>query len=162
MKIRNWIFIGLIATAFISFSFQKKMETTSYKCMVQLVNYDGEGAYIITSLMDPEGAYERTLFVSGDDPEWYHLIDEWWGYFGKKKRSVDGITGATVGGGERTVIVFEIDNSKIDQGYKLRFETSVEDQQYYPTDLEIELTSEIPAKPIDGAGYIRYVRLMTN
>lgn len=130
--------------------------------MIQLVNYEGENAYVITSLINPEGDYAKTLFVNGDDPEWYHLIDEWWAYFAKKKRNLDGMTGATIGGGERKVITFDIDTALIDKGYKIRFETSVEDQQYHPADVEIELTSSLPAKPIEGSGYIRYVRMMTN
>src|SRR5690606_22385202 len=152
----------LVSGIFLSSSFKPEAGVTSYKCMIQLVNYQGEKAYVIASLMNPEGEYERTLYIMGDDPEWYHLIDEWWSFFGKKKRSVDGITGATVAGGERKVITFDIDNAKIDKGYKIRFETSVEDQKYYPADLEIELISQIPAKPMEGTGYIRYVRLMKN
>lgn len=127
-----------------------------------MVNYTGEKAYVIISLMNPSGEYEKTLFIMGDDSEWYHLIDEWWEYFGKKKRNIDGITGATVGGGERKVVAFEVDNALMDQGYKIRFETSVEDQQYYPADVEIPLTSDMPATPVEGSGYIRYVRLMPN
>lgn len=156
------IFMLLASGVFVVSSFKPDADVTSYKCMVQMVNYQGEKAYVIASLMNPEGEYERTLYIMGADPEWFHLIDEWWSYFGKKKRSVDGITGATVAGGERKVITFGIDNSKIDKGYKIRFETSVEDQKYFPADLEIELTSEIPPKPIDGTGYIRYVRLLKN
>lgn len=127
-----------------------------------MVNYTGENAYVIVSLINPKGEYDQTLFIIGDDFEWYHLIDEWWNYFGKKKRNIDGITGPTVSGGERKVIAFDIENSKLDQGYTIRFETSVEDQKYHPIDLEIAATTSIPAKPVNGSGYIRYVRMMPN
>lgn len=131
-----------------------------YKCMIQMVNYTGEGAYVIISLIDPKGAYEKTLFIQGDDDEWYHEIDEWWKFFGAKKRSVDGITGATLAGGERTVSVIEIDETKIDAGYKIRFETSVEDEGYYVKDVEIPLTMEALKAKAEGTGFIRYVRFM--
>ncbi|MEM9051767.1 MAG: DUF2271 domain-containing protein [Bacteroidota bacterium] len=153
--------IGIIGLSFKTIDHINE-ESTSYKCMVQLVNYDGEGAYIITSLVDPEGEYEKTLYVVGEDDEWYHLIDEWWTYFGREKRSLDGITGATVGGGERKIYTFEVENKYLDQGYKIRFETSVEDQKYHPVDLELALESELPSKPVKGSGYIRYVRMMPN
>jgi len=160
------ILIPLILIGLMGFSFEKgrssNEETTTFKCMVQLINYDGEGAYIITSLVNPSGDYEKTLYVVGEDDEWYHLIDEWWAYFGREKRDLDGITGATVSGGERKVYAFEVDNAYIDQGYKIRFETSVEDQKYHPVDLELELESEISSKPTKGSGYIRYVRMMPN
>jgi hypothetical protein len=160
--IKTILFTGLILGVFTGASYKSNEALTNYKCMVQTVNYEGEGAYIIASLMNPEGKYEKTLYILGEDPEWYHLIDEWWSYFGKEKRDVDGITGATLSGGERQVIAFDIDNSKVDKGYKIRFETSVEDQKYYSADLEIPLTSKIPSKPHKGQGFIRYVRIMTN
>jgi len=135
-------------------------ESTKYKCMIQMVNYTGEGAYIIVSLINPQGNYEKTLCILGDDKEWYHEITEWWAYFGQKPRKVDGITGATLAGGERSISVLEIENSKIDAGYKLRFETSVEEQKYHVKDIEFELTSEAGKTKKDGTGYIRYVRMM--
>lgn len=137
-------------------------ENTSYKCMVQTINYKGEGAYIVVSLIDASGEYENTLYILGDDSEWFHTIDEWWKFFGKKKRSVDGITGPTVSGGERQVITFNVPSNKLDKGYKIRFETAVENQEYHPIDVEIPLTSEIKTSPYKGEGYIRYVRMMAN
>ncbi|MGB0175843.1 MAG: DUF2271 domain-containing protein [Owenweeksia sp.] len=134
--------------------------TSTYKCMIQMINYKGEGAYVIVSLINPQGNYEKTLYIQGDDPEWYHEITEWWGYFGKAKRQVDGITGATLAGGKRTVSILEIEDSKIDAGYKIRFETSVEEQKYHVRDVEFPLTSESVKSKVEGSGYIRYVRLM--
>ena len=131
-----------------------------YKCMIQMVNYTGEGAYIVISLINPKGAYEETLFVLGDDDEWYHEIDEWWKFFGAKKNSADGITGETIAGGERSINVFEIDESKINAGYKIRFETSVEDEGYHVKDVEIPYTTEALQAKADGSGFIRYVRFM--
>ena len=75
--------------------------------MIQTINYDGEGAYIIISLINPDGDYDQTLYVFGDDPEWYHEIDEWWSFFGKKKRDIDGVTGPTMSGGERKIITVQ-------------------------------------------------------
>ena len=154
--------IILVGGLIISMSFLQSGEKTSYKCMIQTINYDGEGAYIIISLINPDGDYDQTLYVFGDDPEWYHEIDEWWSFFGKKKRDIDGVTGPTMSGGERKIITVQVDNSKIDQGYKIRFESSVEDQQYYPKDLEIALERPMPTKPLEGLGYVRYVRMIPN
>lgn len=154
------VFLIFTTGVFLFTSFRSDPEVSRYKCLVQTVNYTGENAYIIVSLMNPEGEYDHTLYIMGDDPEWYHLFDEWWSYFGKEARDVDGITGATVAGGQRKVIAFEVDKAKLDQGYKIRFETQVEDQDYYPADLEIPLVSEMPKSPQKGSGYIRYVRLM--
>lgn len=133
------------------------------KCMVQLTNYSGEGAYIVVSVLDSDGNYLDTLYVLGDDDEWYPDLASWWKYFesvGKPK--VDAITGATIAGGERSIFVLEIEESMIDKGNLLRFETAVEDQKYYGNDLQIPLTSENLKGNFNGTGYIRYVRMIPN
>lgn len=152
-----WFF----AIIFVVLSFTKQEPSTKYKCMIQLTNYEGEGAYIVVSLINPQGKYEKTLQVLGDDPEWYSDLPQWWKFYGKRE-TIDAITGATISGGERAIKVIEIEDSKINKGYKIRFETAVEDQKYYATDVEFELTSESVKSKVEGKGYIRYVRLMPN
>ncbi|MDO5608306.1 MAG: DUF2271 domain-containing protein [Capnocytophaga sp.] len=153
--------LSVFAIALAVFSFTTIQPSTKYKCMIQLVNYNGEGAYVVVSLIDPNGKYEKTLQVLGDDPEWYSDLPEWWKFYGKRQ-TIDAITGATISGGQRAVKVIEIDDNKLDKGYKIRFETAVEDQKYYATDVEFELTSESVKSKVDGTGYIRYVRMMPN
>ncbi|MCG1036928.1 DUF2271 domain-containing protein [Polaribacter sargassicola] len=148
----------LVITAL--FSFKKYTETSPYKCMIQMRNYTGEGAYVVISLLNPKGEYEETLYVQGDDDEWYFDITEWWNFQGKKRADIDAITGATISGGERSISVIRIDNDKLDKGYKIRFETAVEDQDYHKDDVEFELTSENVKSKIEGKGFIRYVRMM--
>ncbi|MCX2575870.1 DUF2271 domain-containing protein [Pedobacter sandarakinus] len=137
-------------------------QTTKYKCMVQMTNYVGEGAYIAVSMVDAKGAYVKTLYVMGSDKKWYPDLKEWNKAFKKKPTSLNGISGASVTGGDRSVTVFEIDNAKINKGYKLRFETAVEDNKYYAKDAEVPLTTEGLAARTDGSGYIRYVRFSAN
>ncbi|WP_299522993.1 DUF2271 domain-containing protein [Winogradskyella sp.] len=150
----------LLVLAIILFGFTLKQPSSTYKCMIQLTNYTGEGAYIVISLLNPEGEYEKTLYVLGDDDEWYFDITEWWKFHGKVRTDIDAITGATISGGERAISVIEIEDEKIDSGYKIRFETAVEDQEYYADDVEFELTSESVKSKVEGKGFIRYIRLM--
>ena len=150
----------LVLIVFILFGFSTKTETSTYKCMIQMPNYTGEGAYIVVSLLNPQGEYIETLRVLGDDDEWYFDIDQWWQFQGKKRANLDAITGATISGGERAINSIVIPNDKIDAGYKLRFETAVEDQDYYADDVEFELTSEALKSKVEGRGFIRYVRIM--
>ena len=77
-----------------------------------------------------------------------------------KTVSRDAITGATISGGNRAISVIEIPDDKIDAGYKIRFETAVEDQEYYPSDVEFELTTASVNGKVAGKGFIRYVRMM--
>lgn len=148
-----------LATIFCLYSFTVINDSSTYKCMIQLKNYSGEGAYVVVSLLK-DGKYVETLYVQGDDDEWYSDITEWWKFQGKVRNDIDAITGATVSGGNRTISLLKIDNDKIDNGYKLRFESAVEDQEYYKNDVEIDLTSENIKNKIEGKGFIRYVRLI--
>mgnify|MGYP003109181659 FL=1 len=147
---------GVVCTAFTT------TNSKAVKCMIQMTNYTGEGAYVVVSLLNPEGNYEETLYVQGKDSEWYSEISEWWKFYGKRRPNIDAISGETISGGERTVTVLKIPEDKIDQGYSLRFETSVEDQNYYTNDLQFPLTTENLKSKKEGKGWIRYVRLLAN
>ena len=151
---------------FIAFGFSnanaQKSESTKYKCMVQMTNYVGEGAYIIVSLIDPKGAYEKTLYIMGSDKKWYRDLKEWHKALSKKTTNVSAISGASVSGGDRSVTVLEIENSKLNSGYSLRFESAVENQEYHVKDLEFLLTTENVSGKNEGTGYIRYVRFSPN
>jgi len=111
--------------------------------------------------LDEKGNYEKTLYVHGDDEDWYYDITQWWKFYGKKRTEIDAITGATIGGGERAISIIELENSKIDAGYKIRFETAVEDKEYYTDDIEFELTTQNIQSKFDGIGFIRYVRMVS-
>jgi hypothetical protein len=140
-------------------SFQANAQASKYKCMLQMSNYMGEGAYIVVSLINAKGEYEKTLYVMGDDKKWYKSLKEWNKFQTAKPADISAKTGASVTGGDRSITTIEIDDSKINKGYKLRFESAVEDQKYHVTDVEIPLTTEGLAEKTEGKGYIRYVRL---
>ncbi|MEY8781015.1 DUF2271 domain-containing protein [Allomuricauda sp. XS_ASV26] len=145
---------GLLFTAF------APTQTKTVKCLIQMTNYTGEGAYLVVSLLKPDGEYDQTLYVQGKDSEWYSEIPEWWKFYGKYRPNIDGISGETISGGERTVTVLQIPEDKIDKGYRIRFETSVEDQEYYMDDIQFELTSDNLKSKKEGKGFIRYVRML--
>jgi len=129
------------------------------RCMIQMVNYEGEGAYVVVGLVNAQGEYLDTLYVLGDDDEWYYELEEWWRFFGRSKDSIDGITGPTIGGGERTILQLKIQEDWLDRGYGLRFETGVENEGYFPEEVVIPLTSDLHNGKHPGEGFIRYVRL---
>lgn len=151
--------IALTGTLICLLSFQAAAQTSKYKCMLQMSNYVGEGAYIVVSLINAKGEYEKTLYVMGDDKKWYKTVKEWHKFYSKRPTDISAKTGASITGGDRSTTTLEIEDSKINKGYKLRFETAVEDNKYYTSDLEIPLTTEAIATKTEGKGYIRYVRL---
>ncbi|KQC01793.1 DUF2271 domain-containing protein [Pedobacter sp. Hv1] len=159
----NKIVLAIALVFMIPFtSAAQKPGVTKYKCMVQMTNYVGEAAYIVVSLVNPAGAYEKTLYVMGPDKKWYTHIKEWHKFNTKKPANISAITGASVAGGDRSVTTFEIEDSKINAGYKLRFETAVEDKEYHVKDIEIPLTKEGLSGKTEGTNYIRYVRFSAN
>ncbi len=159
---KYWNKIGLWLVMIFSCGLGVSAQSKKYKCMLQMTNYVGEGAYIVVSLVDSKGAYEKTLYVMGSDKKWYPDLKEWHKAFAKKPANISAVTGASVSGGDRSVVILDIDDAKIDKGYSLRFESAVEDNKYYVKDLEIPLTTENLTSKTEGTGYIRYVRLMAN
>lgn len=160
MKIFKYLFV-VICLSLMAFSTYTKIEASQkYKCMIQMKNYEGEGAYVVITLLNPQGEYEKTLYVQGDDEQWYHDIKEWWSFQSKINEKIDAIAGATISGGNRTISVFEIPDDKINKGYKIRFETSVEQQKHYVDDVVFELTTESVNSKVEGKGYIRYIRML--
>lgn len=141
------------------FSVYAYAQPGKYKCMVQLNSYTGEAAYVVISLINPKGAYEKTLYVLGPDKQWYNTLKEWHKFETKAKSKLSAVTGASVSGGDRAMQTIEIDEAKINNGYKLRFESAVEEQKYHVTDVEIPLTTEALTQRADGTGYIRFVKL---
>ena len=131
-----------------------------YKCLVQTINYSGEAAYIAVSLISPKGEYEKTLYVFGDDGQWYDSLKKWFSFYDKKNEKIDAITGASILGGERKTIMLNLDNTKLNKGYTIRFESVVEDQYYYNIDAEIPFDDEGLKNKIEGKGYIRYARII--
>lgn len=136
----------------------------AYKCLIQLKNYQGEGAYVIVSVVNAEGEYIETLRVLGDDHEWYPDLKAWHAYREKNRFQprLDGVTGATIGSGERSVITFSIDEKYIDNKYSLRFETAVEDKSYHSKDVVVDLSTEqLKRGNYEGSeGFIRQIRLI--
>ncbi|WP_442587548.1 DUF2271 domain-containing protein [Pedobacter sp. AW31-3R] len=156
------LFLLILTFARPESSMAQKAGAAKYKCMIQMTNYMGEGAYVVISLIDSKGAYEKTLYVMGSDKKWYNSLKEWHKFYAKKPTNISAITGASVTGGDRSVNIIEIDQSKLNAGYKLRFESAVEDKNYHVKDLEVPLTTAALAAKNEGTGYIRYVRFIPN
>lgn len=133
-------------------------QAARYKCMIQMTNYMGEKAYLVVSLINKDGSYSKTLSVLGGDKKWYPDIKEWHKAYKKKPTNISAVTGASIAGGDRSVVTLNLEKDKINTGYKLRFETAVEDKPYHVKDVEIPLTTGALAAKTDGTGYIRYVR----
>lgn len=161
---KKYTFIAVICFLVLSaFTVKTDEPSLKYKCMVQLKNYEGEGAYVVVSVVDKDDNYLKTVHILGDDEKWFPDLPEWWSFFETAETTnVDAITGATIAGGERSVFTFLLDENDIKAGNKLRFETAVEHQDYFVKDLEVALEDKNLKNKFEGTGYIRYVRILPN
>ncbi|HMP30467.1 MAG TPA: DUF2271 domain-containing protein [Saprospiraceae bacterium] len=143
-----------------SYGFKAPNAQVSHKCLIQLSNYTGEGAYVVVSLLDTKGKYVKTLQVFGKDKKWWDDIPSWFKHLTTSKEKVDGVTGASITAGDRKVFTLNTEDTYFNKGYKLRFESAVENQDYKEKDVEIEYSDENVGKNINGSGYIRYIKLL--
>ena len=156
---KNILKIGFVTLfTFASFGFANA-QTSKYKCMLQMTNYSGEGAYIVVSLVNPQGKYEKTLYMMGPEKKWHDTLKQWYRSGGNKVK-LNGITGASVAGGDRSIVNISVDDKYLDKGYKIRFETAVEDGKYHVSDAEVPFTKVGVSEKTEGKGYIRYVKLI--
>ena len=124
----------------------------------QLVRYSGNAAYLAVYLTDPSGAYHSTLWVSGHKTKYYGTLRGWaQGASQAGSLSLDGITGASVGGGETLTVHADLADALIDAGYQVHVDTAVEDGGEHSDDAVIEVTSA--PTTVDGTGYVSKLSL---
>lgn len=133
-------------------------QTSKYRCLLQMQTYKGPKAYVAISLINPEGKYERTLKLLGPDKRWHDSLQEWHKAQQSSAQKVDGVTSASIAGGDRNVFVVDLDDKLFDKGYSVRFETSVEDQKYHVRDVEVKLNKASFTERVAGTGYIKLVK----
>ena len=51
---KSSLMIALAVVVLLAVGFVAQVETKKYKCLIQLTNYKGEGAYKLASLINPE------------------------------------------------------------------------------------------------------------
>jgi len=120
--------------------------------------------------MDENDKYLKTLHVLGEDKTWFFDMRLFWanlksnGLIGDDAyySHVDGITGPTIGGGKSLVVPLLLNKSEIDKGYKILFETAVEDKGYFKSDITFELTEKSLNDTYEGSGFIKSVRTLSN
>lgn len=120
-----------------------------------LIKYSGNAAYLAVYLTKPDGSYDSTLWVSGTKTRYLGDLSGWVSSMrtsGATSLSLDGITGASVGGGRTLTVKAEIADALIDAGYTIHVETAVEHGGEYPDDATIPLNSA--GGTVDGSGYV--------
>ena len=144
-----------------------KTDTVSVKCMVEMKNYSGEGAYVSVSVVNNED-YLKTIYVFGNDKAWFSEMNFFWKHIRDNKLYldedfyplIDGVTGATISGSQKRVFILNIPRSLINKNYNLRFETAVEDKEYFVDDVNIVLSKEGLNVSYEGQGFIQSIKFI--
>ena len=148
-----------VFTLLSALSFAPMVQAREAAAVVQMTNYDGKEAYLAVYLVNPEGRYQTTLWVSGKDRIYYSYLDRWWRYLSRVPQELDAITGASAGAGDRVSLKFELEDEWLDAGYSIRIESAVEGLDANREDALYPLTTDNIGARIDGTGYVRNVRM---
>jgi hypothetical protein len=143
-------------------------EEVEIKCLVEIIDYRGEGAYFVISVLDKEEKYIKTVYVLGDDKSWFSEMKSFWIHLRENNLFsdedfyplIDGISGPTISGGERRVFQIKVPKNLFNNGYHLRFESAVEDKAYHLNDINISLNTEILKQTHMGHGFIKKIQFI--
>ena len=123
-----------------------------------LVPYSGHAAYLAVYLTNPDGSYNSTLWVSGQKWKYYGHLPGWARAASSAgSLNLDGITGASVGGGQTLTVHANLADTLLDAGYKIHVDSAVENGGQYADDAVIALTSGPAAAA--GTGYVDTISL---
>jgi hypothetical protein len=145
---RTILTLGFIA----AIAFPAMAEAKTLKLNTTLTNYGGNGAYLAIYLTDAQGKFHSTLYVAGRKAKYHSHLRDW---ARGKGRSIDGLTGASVGSGQSLKVSVDVADALIDAGYQVRIDTSVEDGRDNPADVVAPLSAAAVGKPTAGKGYVK-------
>nr|WP_295888053.1 DUF2271 domain-containing protein [uncultured Devosia sp.] len=92
-----------------------------------LVQYSGHGAYLAIYLTNPDDSYNSTLWVSGQKSKYYGDLRGWARAASTAgSLNLDGITGASVGGGQTLTVHANLADTLLDAGYHIHVDSAVE------------------------------------
>ena len=119
-----------------------------------MADYGGRGAYLAIYVTDASGAYAGSLWMAGGKSKYYrHLID-WAQFTGGDPAQVDGITGASVGSGQKLELSMDLADALFDAGYTLHIDAAAEDMRESPNEIAVPLTTAGAGTPVSGRRYI--------
>ena len=133
-----------------------------------MIDYRGEGAYFVISVVDANDNYLKTLYVMGNDKTWFSDMKSFWQHLRANDLYaderfyplIDGISGATISGGQRRVFPLQIPVELLNKGHRLRFETAVEDKGYHGEDVALDLNQAALSKNYQGSGFIQQIKFL--
>jgi hypothetical protein len=153
--VKKFVAMLMLATALIAPGVAMARDIT---IQTSLAQYSGHGAYLAVYLTNPDGSYNSTLWVAGQKSKYFGDLRGWArAASGAGSLKLDGITGASVGGGATLTVHANLADTLLDAGYQIHVDTAVENGGQYSDDAVIALTST-PATA-SGTGYVNTISL---
>ncbi|GAB1479940.1 DUF2271 domain-containing protein [Paracoccaceae bacterium] len=121
---------------------------------VNMADYGGRGAYLAIYVTDASGAYAGSLWMAGGKSKYYKHLTDWAWLSEGDTAQVDGITGASVGSGQKLELSMDLAEALFDAGYTLHIDAAVEDMRDSPNEIAVPLTAAGAATPVSGRRYI--------
>ncbi len=120
-----------------------------------LKSYGGNGAYLAVYLTDAQGAYVRTLWVAGGKAKYYKHLANWQRLSARDGKRLDGVTGASVGGGRTLKVTADLTDVLLTAGLQVHVDAAVEDMRDSPSEIRAPLSAADAGKTWSGRQYIQ-------
>lgn len=140
--------LGLAA----AFAFPALAHAKTVTLNTTLKSYGGNGAYLAIYLTDAQGKFYSTFRVAGRKAKYHGHLRDW---SRGEKRTVDGITGASVGSGQSLKVSVNVADALIDAGYQIRIDSAVENGRENAAEVVVPLTAANAGQPVSGKGYVK-------
>lgn len=121
---------------------------------VNMAQYGGPGAYLAIYVTDPSGAYAGSLWMAGGKSKYYKHLSDWAQFTGGDVAQVDGITGASVGSGQKLELSMDLADALFDAGYTLHIDAAAEEMRDSPNEVSVPLTAAGAGQAVSGRRYI--------
>ncbi len=121
---------------------------------VNMARYGGPGAYLAIYVTDASGAYAGSLWMAGGRSGYYKHLRDWMQLTGGDVGQVDGITGASVGSGQKLDLTMDLSDALFDAGYTLHIDAAAEEMRESPNEIAVPLTAAGAGQAVAGRRYI--------
>jgi len=117
--------------------------------------YRGPNTFLAIYVTKPDGSYDSTLWVAGQNPRYYRHLRNWVRGISAVGGNIDGISGASVGAGQTLTVHASLADTMIDAGYQIHVDSAVENGGEYANDVVLPLTQASSGAQASGTGYVQ-------
>lgn len=121
----------------------------------QVASYRGPNAFFAIYVTRPDGSYDSTLWVAGQNQRYYRHLRNWVRGISAAGGTIDGISGASVGAGRTLSVHASIADTMIDAGYQIHVDSAVENGGEYANDVVMPLAQASSGVAAAGTGYVQ-------